>query len=95
MRLGERTYSLVLRTADPPVVPVPWLKERQLCFELLPRKRKLGSVRCSRIRVKARPEVLGQWVLVDEPCRFGFWTPRVSLPPTVEPPGAGVNAELV
>ncbi len=40
VRLGERTYSPVLRAADLPVVPIPWWQGRQLRFELPPGKRK-------------------------------------------------------
>lgn len=40
VRLGERTYSPVLRAADLPVVTVPWWGGRRLRFELPPGKRK-------------------------------------------------------
>jgi hypothetical protein len=40
VRLGERTYSPVLREADLPVVEVPWWQGRRLRFELPPGKRK-------------------------------------------------------
>ncbi len=40
VRLGERTYSPVLRAADLPVVSVPWWGGRRLRFELPPGKRK-------------------------------------------------------
>ena len=40
VRLGERTYSPVLRAADLPTVSVPWWEGRRLRFELPPGKRK-------------------------------------------------------
>ena len=40
VRLGERTYSPVLRAADLPVVAVPWWGGRRLLFELQHGKRK-------------------------------------------------------
>jgi len=40
VRLGERTYSPVLRAADIPVVEVPWWEGRRLRFEVPPGKRK-------------------------------------------------------
>lgn len=40
VRLGERTYSPVLRAADLPTVAVPWWEGRRLRFELPPGKRK-------------------------------------------------------
>jgi transposase len=40
VRLGERTYSPVLRAADLPTVKVPWWEGRRLRFELPPGKRK-------------------------------------------------------
>jgi len=40
VRLGERTYSPVLRAADLPVVAVPWWEGRRLRFETPPGKRK-------------------------------------------------------
>lgn len=40
VRLGERTYSPVLRAANLPVVSVPWWEGRRLRFELPPGKRK-------------------------------------------------------
>lgn len=40
VRLGERTYSPVLRAADLPVVAIPWWEGRRLRFELPPGKRK-------------------------------------------------------
>jgi len=40
VRLGERTYSPVLRAADLPVLAVPWWGGRRLRFELPPGKRK-------------------------------------------------------
>jgi hypothetical protein len=40
VRLGERTYSPVLRAADLPTVNVPWWGGRRLRFELPPGKRK-------------------------------------------------------
>jgi hypothetical protein len=40
VRLGERTYSPVLRAADLPKVNVPWWGGRRLRFELPPGKRK-------------------------------------------------------
>jgi DNA-binding CsgD family transcriptional regulator len=40
VRLGERTYSPVLRAADLPVVAVPWWGGRCLRFEVPPGKRK-------------------------------------------------------
>ena len=40
VRLGERTYSPVLRAAELPTVAVPWWGGRRLRFELPPGKRK-------------------------------------------------------
>ena len=40
VRLGERTYSPVLRAAELPTVSVPWWEGRRLRFELPPGKRK-------------------------------------------------------
>jgi hypothetical protein len=40
VRLGERTYSPVLRAADLPTVEVPWWEGRRLRYELPPGKRK-------------------------------------------------------
>jgi hypothetical protein len=40
VRLGERTYSPVLRGAELPTVNVPWWEGRRLRFELPPGKRK-------------------------------------------------------
>jgi hypothetical protein len=40
VRLGERTYSPVLREAELPVVEVPWWDGRRLRFEVPPGKRK-------------------------------------------------------
>lgn len=40
VRLGERTYSPVLRAAELPTVTVPWWEGRRLRFELPPGKRK-------------------------------------------------------
>jgi hypothetical protein len=40
VRLGERTYSPVLRAAELPTVTVPWWGDRQLRYELPPGKRK-------------------------------------------------------
>jgi transposase len=40
VRLGERTYSPVLRAADLPTITVPWWQGRSLRFELPPGKRK-------------------------------------------------------
>jgi hypothetical protein len=40
VRLGERTYSPVLRAADLPTVKVPWWAGRRLRFEYPPGKRK-------------------------------------------------------
>jgi len=40
VRLGERTYSPVLRAANLPTVSVPWWDGRRLRFELPPGKRK-------------------------------------------------------
>lgn len=40
VRLGERTYSPVLRAADLPTINVPWWDGRPLRFELPPGKRK-------------------------------------------------------
>lgn len=40
VRLGERTYSPVLRAAELPVVEVPWWEGRRLRFEIPPGKRK-------------------------------------------------------
>jgi hypothetical protein len=39
-RLGERTYSPVLRSAELPTIEVPWWEGRRLRFELPPGKRK-------------------------------------------------------
>jgi hypothetical protein len=38
-RLGERTYSPVLRVAELPVVEIPWWGGRRLRFEVPPEKR--------------------------------------------------------
>jgi DNA-directed RNA polymerase specialized sigma24 family protein len=40
IRLGERTYSPVLRAAELPSVTVPWWEDRPLRYELPPGKRK-------------------------------------------------------
>jgi hypothetical protein len=40
VRLGERTYSPVLRAAELPTVAVPWWEGRRLYYELPPGKRK-------------------------------------------------------
>lgn len=40
VRLGERTYSPVLRAADLPAIDVPWWEGRRLRYELPPGKRK-------------------------------------------------------
>jgi hypothetical protein len=40
VRLGERTYSPVLRAADLPTIKVPWWQGRRLRFEVPPGKRK-------------------------------------------------------
>ncbi len=40
VRLGERTYSPVLRAADLPTINVPWWEGRRLRYELPPGKRK-------------------------------------------------------
>lgn len=39
-RIGERTYSPVMRSADLPEVIIPWWGDRILRFEFPPGKRK-------------------------------------------------------